>query len=123
MNDAQITMGGVISHIKNTNYAIPDNCTYCNKLFEDDEEVFEFYPYEHGGYYIFVPMFKTDYSCKQCAYKTCKLCGLEKIKYGFIECKICNVIHCHNNTDLKNKDDPVIRNLKLCKKHKRCCKT
>ena len=113
-------MGGIVSYVKNTNDAVPDTCTYCNKEFAHDEEVFEFYPHEAGGYCIFAPRFRTDYSCKQCAYKTCESCGSEKIRYGFIECTECGTTHCYNNTDMKYENNPMLRDLVLCPKYAKC---
>lgn len=107
-------MGGETSCIKNTNPEIPDNCKYCDKRFDPEEEVFAFFPHEGGGYCIFAPRDVTDYSCRNCAFKTCESCKTEKIRYGFIECMDCGIVHCWNNTDMKYNGNPMLANLELC---------
>ncbi len=41
-------------------------CTYCGI---ETKELIEFFPHESGGYCIFMPRYKTEYACEQCAYK------------------------------------------------------
>ena len=86
-------------------------CTYCGKK---ENDCMEFFPHERGGYCIFMPRDKVDYACKECAYKKCECCGVEQIRYGFIECKKCKKVHCYNNTDMKYENNPFLSNLKLC---------
>lgn len=90
----------------------PKKCTYCNKEFGVNEDIFEYFPHEGGGYCIFMPRNTVDYSCKECAYKTCEFCKVERNRHSFIECKGCNKTHCFNNTDMTYKNNPFLD--KLC---------
>ena len=108
-------MGGEVSYVKNTNHEVPDNCKYCDKKFDQDKEVFEFYPHEAGGYCIFAPRDGIDYSCSKCAYKVCESCKKEKFRHGFIECVDCEITHCWNNTDMCYEGNPMLGHLDLCR--------
>lgn len=91
---------------------MPTICSYCNNK---TNKPVEFYPHESGGYCIFMPRFKTDYACQDCAYKTCEDCGEKQIRFAFIECNKCKKIHCYNNTDMRYENNPFLKNVKLCR--------
>jgi hypothetical protein len=96
----------------------PQKCTYCGKHISD---AIEFYPHESGGYCIFMPRYKTDYACDNCAYKKCEVCNVIQIRYAFIECDKCGIVHCYNNTDMVYRNNLFLKNVKLCDAMNRDC--